>query len=341
VYVIIFLFLVLLAGTQTCTIPAPGPGWVCQDGGWLPPGHPLIRPPTPAPPAPPDSLNTPSPILFGASTPVWPPAPTEPGPNASIIEAAKRGIDLPPGDVYFTPPLRLRDIARLRGTAGRTVLKPNTPAGGPLVIIETTSAGDYAIEYPIRQIVEGIRIACLNEYQTGIYINGGVMTLQDVTVVGCGEGLYVSFGVNIAVRDSLFVKNRVALMLLGQGPPRPSITTVRFSGCRIRGSTMYGARIGHGLGIVFDDSTIFEGNSGTALHVEPAWPQSGISVLLRDVWFEANGTDITDPRSLVTIEGLRQRYGHVRSGAHRAAANPWTRSQQATQAQPSTRRKRG
>ena len=42
-YVIIFLFLVLLAGTQTCTIPAPGPGWVCQDGGWLPPGHPLIR----------------------------------------------------------------------------------------------------------------------------------------------------------------------------------------------------------------------------------------------------------------------------------------------------------
>jgi len=59
------------------------------------------------------------------------------------------------------------------------------------------------------------------------------------------------------------------------------------------------------------------------------------------VWFEANGTDITDPRSLVTIEGLRQRYGHVRSGAHRAAANPWTRSQQATQAQSSTTRKRG
>ena len=122
--------------------------------------------------------------------------------------------------MYFTPPLRLRDIARLRGTAGRTVLKPNTPAGGPLVIIETTSAGDYAIEYPIRQIVEGIRIACLNEYQTGIYINGGVMTLQDVTVVGCGEGLYVSFGVNISVRDSLFREEPCRVrMLSGQGPP--------------------------------------------------------------------------------------------------------------------------
>lgn len=43
-----------------CSPPVPGPDWVCQDGGWLPPGHPLIRasgepPPPPAPP--PTSAN--------------------------------------------------------------------------------------------------------------------------------------------------------------------------------------------------------------------------------------------------------------------------------------------
>lgn len=33
-------------------VGAPGPGWVAQDGGWLPPGHPAIRVPAPVPPPP-------------------------------------------------------------------------------------------------------------------------------------------------------------------------------------------------------------------------------------------------------------------------------------------------
>lgn len=40
----------LLSVTPACQTPAPGPAWVCQDGGWLPPGHPAIRPTAPPPP---------------------------------------------------------------------------------------------------------------------------------------------------------------------------------------------------------------------------------------------------------------------------------------------------
>lgn len=36
-----------------CAPPQPGSSWVCQDGGWLPPGHPSIRPTQPPPPPPP------------------------------------------------------------------------------------------------------------------------------------------------------------------------------------------------------------------------------------------------------------------------------------------------
>lgn len=35
-----------------CPTVKPGPDWVCQGGGWLPPDHPGI-PPAPAPPTPP------------------------------------------------------------------------------------------------------------------------------------------------------------------------------------------------------------------------------------------------------------------------------------------------
>mgnify|MGYP000844798409 CR=1 FL=1 len=42
----------LTASPLACTLPAPGPAWVCQDGGWLPPGHPNIRRPEPPPPPP-------------------------------------------------------------------------------------------------------------------------------------------------------------------------------------------------------------------------------------------------------------------------------------------------
>ena len=47
---------------NSCIPPGPGPDWICQDGGWLPLGHPSIRssvdPPPPPPPPPPPSANS-------------------------------------------------------------------------------------------------------------------------------------------------------------------------------------------------------------------------------------------------------------------------------------------
>jgi hypothetical protein len=42
--------------TSNCATPAPGTGWVCVNGGWLPPGYPIgTAAPAPAPPAPPSN----------------------------------------------------------------------------------------------------------------------------------------------------------------------------------------------------------------------------------------------------------------------------------------------
>ena len=38
------------ASAISCIPPVPGPDWICQDGGWLPLGHPLIRPSGETPP---------------------------------------------------------------------------------------------------------------------------------------------------------------------------------------------------------------------------------------------------------------------------------------------------
>lgn len=43
-----------------CMSAQPGSGWVCVNGGWLPPGHPNIPPQTPAP-APPTIGSSPYP----------------------------------------------------------------------------------------------------------------------------------------------------------------------------------------------------------------------------------------------------------------------------------------
>ena len=47
---------------NSCIPPVPGPDWICQDGGWLPLGHPSIRssvdPPPPPPPPPPPNPNS-------------------------------------------------------------------------------------------------------------------------------------------------------------------------------------------------------------------------------------------------------------------------------------------
>jgi hypothetical protein len=45
-----------LVTVPVCQPPQPGPSWVCQDGGWLPPGHPNIRKAPEPPPPPPNPL---------------------------------------------------------------------------------------------------------------------------------------------------------------------------------------------------------------------------------------------------------------------------------------------
>lgn len=42
-YVVIVIGLVFAAASFAQVAGSPGPGWVQQDGGWLPPGHPAIR----------------------------------------------------------------------------------------------------------------------------------------------------------------------------------------------------------------------------------------------------------------------------------------------------------
>lgn len=74
------------AGTD-CIPPVPGPDWVCVDGNWLPPGHPLI--PSATPPTPPTEPGN-------GSSDVCPTV--QPGPTW----VCKRGDWLPPGHPLLT-----------------------------------------------------------------------------------------------------------------------------------------------------------------------------------------------------------------------------------------------
>lgn len=285
-----------------CPQPPPGPAWVCQDGGWLPPGHPGIRPAPDDVELFKDAQGPPT----GASVPVWPPEPTPPGPNHHLIECAKRGMPLVPGEVFFTPPLLLRDVALLKGTMGRTVLRPIVTTPGPLIIVEKTAGGDYAIQYPLTTQFEDFRLVGFPG-QTGFLLRGGVLDFTRVVVANCGIGVRFDWAVNVLFDGCLFAGNRTGLVMHGT-PGTNSITTIEFSRCRIAGSTRHGCRIGHGMDVLFHRNTSFESNPGVALHVEPSWPQAPISVVLRDVWCEANGQHVHDPLGLVTVEGLRTRY---------------------------------
>jgi beta-glucosidase len=62
----------LPAGNSSCQTPAPGTGWVCISGGWLPPGHPLaVGAPgqASAPPTTPTTPTTPSSTPSSCQTP--------------------------------------------------------------------------------------------------------------------------------------------------------------------------------------------------------------------------------------------------------------------------------
>ena len=286
-----------------CPKPAPGPDWVCKNGGWLPPGHPLLSEPVPAE-ADYISPNLPAPMVTGPDTGYGEYGGTYDLSVEELQGYASAGLPLPGGTVIFTPPLRLRDMTLFQGGPGGTVLRPRTPAAGPLVIIETSIGGNYELYYPNLQLIQDIVLTGhgIDRGQTGIYLNGAHVRFARVTVAGCAEGVYVNIGVNVAFRDCLFTRNRVGLMF--QGLPENSITTFRLSGCRVAQSTRYGIRVQHAMGLILDDSTIIEGNAGVGLSVAADAAARNTFVMCRDVWFEQNGQHIHDPAGVVRKEGF-------------------------------------
>jgi len=221
--------------------------------------------------------------------------------NATLAEMAWTGTPLPSKYVYFMPPLLLRDIAMLRGEAGRTILVPLNAHPGPLVILESS------INHSIRQVVRDLMIFCASPEQTALVVNGARIVLERLTITGCAEGIRFSgTAVDVAVRDSLISGNRTGVSVLGYGPTGASgvnsVTTIRFSGVRFVASEI-AVRIGHAMSAVFDDSTIIEGNQ-IGILIAPTFPGAAITVLLRDVWLEANGQHTVDPFHVIRREGF-------------------------------------
>lgn len=275
-----------------CVTVQPAADWVCVNGGWLPPGYPPVTPaPTPILP----SVQPPT-----GTVPFWPPTDTDPNdPNGWIMAYAKRGMALPPGDVWFTPPLRLRDTAKLLGVAGRTVLRPTTATAGVLVLIESSLPGNLETGYPIRQVVQDLALVCASPAQVGMEIVGANLTLERVSVSGCGEGIRFTWAVNISISQSQVMWNLTGLYLVGSGPN--TVTTIRVRDSIVAGSRNAGVLVRYGLGVTFD-TCIIEGNQGTGVQIVEAQPR-GVDVMLRDVWFEANGVHISDPARRVQADG--------------------------------------
>ncbi len=277
-----------------CLTPSPGPGWVCQDGGWLPPGHPAIKTPAPTPTAP--SANPFRPMLTYPRPPIATDAIALS--EAQLQAHAKSGDPLPSGYIYFTPPIHLREMTALRG-AGNTVLVPNTQAAGPLFVVEAT------VYWPLRQRLEGFLLQCQSPTQTGLAISAQNVTIDEVFIYGCDEAINLSFSLNTLIQNSLFSLNRVGIHAMGAGPNPPnSLTTLRISGCRIVHSSVAAVKVGHAMRLVIGDSTIIESNPGAGVLIAPTFPGAHISVLLRDVWFENNGRDLVDGYGVVRSEGV-------------------------------------
>lgn len=304
----VFLALTTISNAQTCSSPAPGSDWVCVSGGWLPPGHPDIPTNTSTPVPAPVNTGLPRTYTDIANYTTDDPGPFAvvpyTGPNANIINAARNGTPLPSGVVYFTPPLILHNIAHLRGTAGRTVLVPyGGVSTGPMIKF-STSLHDPISHYPRRAILEDLRIWCAGPNQIGIGVSSANFTFNRVEIMGCDVGIRFDFAVNGAVRDSLITKNGIGIIFHGV-PNEYSITTIRLSGVRIAESREIAIWLAHGQGIVLDDSTIIEGNYGAiGIKVQPITPNSYLGMLLRDAWFESNGTNIIDPTFAIRYEGL-------------------------------------
>ena len=202
----------------------------------------------------------------------------------------------------------LSDQNWLRGM-GRTMLVPITKAHGPLVVIETSIGGNYDLQYPWRGKISDL-VICGYPGQVGLVVSGGHLTFDHVTVTGCGEGVYVNWAVNVEFRNCLFTKNELGVDIAGLGPANAlggdnSITTIRFSGCEFK-SSPWGAMVQHGIGVLFNDGTTFEGlGVGMLIHRSK---DMALDVRCRDTWFEVNGRDVIDPEKRITFEGYQARY---------------------------------
>jgi hypothetical protein len=242
---------------------------------------------------------------------------TEPASDtALILRAAATGERLPMGEFWFEPPLVLVDPMGLSGTHGRTILRPTAPHAGPLITIKTTLPGDYDLGLPKRVVVSDLRIQGLTRrmnvgsdavtpvYDYGLLIDAAMLRVERVDIINCYIGVVFQWAVDVAFRDCILRRNQTNVYFSpGQGAN--TITTVRFTGCSIREAYGHGIVMQNGLGVTFDDRTIIEANLGTGLVIEPAPPAVVADVRLRDVWFEANRRDVTDPQRKAMLENCR------------------------------------
>lgn len=224
--------------------------------------------------------------------------------NDFIVNAAKRNQPLPPGDLWFTPPLELTDVMGLVGSGERTVLRASAAKAGPLVKFTTTLPGDEALGLPRRTVIRDLRIVGHGKdaYQYGLQLDAAMARLERVEVVHCYLGLAVKWAVDVACRDCIFARNYCNVYIPQLGGEE--VTTLRFSGCNIRLADI-GVLIHRGYGITFDDRTIIEWNTVAGIKVETIGAVADIRC--RDVWFEKNGTDVVAPAGVVALENCWQR----------------------------------
>lgn len=304
IVLLVFVWWTVIQGhAQGCVTVQPAAGWECLGGNWLPPGHPALQPTAPVTT---DfaSLNPfQFPIREGFGLDL-----TGGGSfftNEQLQEYARTGEPLPNQIIWFNAPLRLTNPVRFVG-GGKTALVGINNVPGAQIIIEST------LDNPWRGKVEKLLVICVGQNQNGVMVNGHNMVLEGLQIWSCTEGLsFPGLAVNIAVRDSQINGNTTGVVIMGHGPSAAwgnnSITTLRFSGVRISGA-QWGVRIGHGIGVVFDDSSIIEGNPGVGVLATPTFLGSQCSMVMRDVWFELNGQDVVDQMGCVRFEGITGRH---------------------------------
>lgn len=219
--------------------------------------------------------------------------------TAQILAAAQSGQPLPAGDFYFQPPLVLHDVHGLRGTQGRTILRPittNHAANQVLIDIKTTQPGDPQTGLPRRSVFQDLRIIS-NGNGYGIMADGAMLRFKRVDVINCYHGVTIGWGVDLDFADCILKGNTANVFIAGR--QNTSTTTVRFRGCQIRQASYAGIMILTGFGLTFSD-TIIESNPVYGMVVN-----SGVhSVNLENVWFEANGTDVSDQSGHVTYSRM-------------------------------------